>query len=274
MPTLPILKTSTAPASTETLVRLFHQLQANWTAHLAEQTLLDVGTAWTSAELPRVFDANRIFDVALPAEITAQAATEQVAEHYSSRGTTCWKWVMNPSAPAEQTTPMVDHLLASGYTKSVHDIMHLDRLPSSLPGGPPEGLTIIPARASFKHARALHEENAAAWNDPQLVEAEMTHLDDPHYDALIALRDGTAAALIGVLAMGEVGMIEQVYVAAAFRGKGLATTMMGRAIEICARSLFKHVMLQVSPQNATAIALHQKFGFRKIGELVEFLKPG
>ena len=48
--------------------------------------------------------------------------------------------------------------------------MLLDRIP---PIRIPDiaGLKIIPARASFKHARILFDENAARWNEPQVAEA-------------------------------------------------------------------------------------------------------
>ena len=83
------------------------------------------------------------------------------------------------------------------------DILYLDRLPGGLIPGTRDELRIIPARASFKHARMLHEESAQQWHEPQLAEAAMLHLDDPHYDALIAIKDGAAAAHAGVLAVGR-----------------------------------------------------------------------
>jgi ribosomal-protein-alanine N-acetyltransferase len=73
-----------------------------------------------------------------------------------------------------------------------------------------------------------------------------------------------------VLAVGEIGRIEQVYVTESTRGQGIGTLMISRALEICARSLFKHVLLGVSPAKSNAIAVYRKFGFRKIGEFVEY----
>ena len=77
---------------------------------------------------------------------------------------------------------------------------------------------------------------------------------------------------MGVLAVGEIGRIEGVYVGKAHRGKGLGTLMMNRVLEICARSLFKHVMLSVLPGNRGAIGLYERFGFRKIGQIINYLR--
>ena len=81
-------------------------------------------------------------------------------------------------------------------------------------------------------------------------------------------REGVGTA--GVLAVGEVGLIEDVYVAEAHRGRGIGRTLVSRALEICARSLFKHVLLEVWPQNKAAVELYQKYGFRKIAESVAY----
>jgi ribosomal protein S18 acetylase RimI-like enzyme len=268
---LPILKVTSAP-TVETLVRYFHQLAANWTAHVAEKSDLEFGSAWVGASFPRVHYANRVMDVALPQGLGAQQALEMADAHFAQQGSACWQWIMNPSAPDDQTRPMIDLLLSRGYARGVEDIMYLEHLSSVAMAGGEGSLRIIPARASFRHSRTLHEQAASEWNEPQLVEAAMAHLDDPHYDALLALDAGQAIAHVGVLAMGEVGLIEEVFVAESHRGRGVGAIMIGRAMEACGRSLFKHVMLSVAPDNARANALYSRFGFRKIGQWVEYRK--
>ena len=165
---------------------------------------------------------------------------------------------------------MQEFLLAKNYVKQSRDIMHLDRISLPSVSTKLENMKIIPARSSFRHARAIYDEQSREWHTPQLIEAAMLHLDDPHYDALIAMKDGVAIAHVGVLAMGETGVIEDVFVSENFRRRGVGAIMMSRALEICARSLFKHIMLGVAPDNDTAIRLYKKCGFRKIGDFVEF----
>jgi ribosomal protein S18 acetylase RimI-like enzyme len=270
---LPILKTTT-DASPEALVRYFHQTELQWTRHTSQEAQLDVGVAMYNAELPRTYAANRVLDAAVPADVSPAEAVRIVDEHFTNVGSTCWQWVMNPSAPPERTRPLVDHLLAHGWSRDACDVMYVDRMPTapiSIPRDP--GLTIIPARASYKHARQLFEEAAADWNTPELADADMLHLDDPHVDALLALKDGRAVAHVGVLAAGEIGRIESVYVTKPMRGQGVGTLMISRAMEICARSLFKHILLGVAPNNGNAIAVYQKFGFRRVGEFIAYQRP-
>jgi GNAT superfamily N-acetyltransferase len=269
---LPILKTA-VQATPESLIRFFHQTELQWTRHLSEETQLDFGTALHNTQLQCTYMANRMFDVALPPGCTAEQAMAEVTAHYAAVAAPCWQWVMNPSAKPEQTAPMIDLLTARAYTPEATDIMHLERLSVRALDEKASGLTIIPARASFRHTRILHEEAARKWDAPELADAAMMHLDDPHYDALLALKNGEPAAHIGVLAMGEVGLVEEVFVMAALRRTGIGRVMLNRAMEICARSLFKHVLLAVAPDNAGAIQLYQSFGFRKIGQFVAYQKP-
>jgi ribosomal protein S18 acetylase RimI-like enzyme len=251
---------------------LFYKTETLWVEHTAEAEQLDFGTAYTNPSLSEVHEANLIRDVSVPQDVSPQQVFEQVEEYYRSKKTPCYYWSLLPSTPAEMARPMVELLLSQGYQAIQSDVMALERIAPRAAAEMP-GVKIIPARASFKHTRQLFEEYAAD-KTPQLAEASMLHLDDPHWDALLAMQDGAPLAHMGVLAVGEIGRIENVYVAKAHRGKGLASLMMDRVLEICARSLFKHVMLSVLPENQVAIGLYERFGFRKIGQITNYLRPG
>src|SRR3974377_1369892 len=133
---LPILKISSGP-TTETLVRYLHQTEAHSTAHMAEKTALDFGTAWANPQLSRIFDANRILDVALPDAMSAEEAFTQGEAQYAALGVRCAHWVMNPSAPEAQTARMTEYLVARGYDRCIDDIMYLQHLPSAVGGTAP-----------------------------------------------------------------------------------------------------------------------------------------
>jgi ribosomal protein S18 acetylase RimI-like enzyme len=268
---LPILNNATEPTP-ENLVRLFHRTELHWVRHLGEETQLDCGVAFTNAQLPAVWDANLVIDAALPPGMSPAQAFAEVDAHFRSAGTRCLQWLMNPSAPAAQVLPLVDHLRSRGWEPRPYDVMHLTA--GAAPASPDApGLTIIPARASFRHARSLADEAASCWGEPQLAEASMLHLDDPHWDVSIALFDGRAVARAGVLTVGDLGRIEHVFVSEPFRRRGIGRTMMGRALEVCARSLFKHVMLCVPPDERPAVAMYSRFGFRRIGQMIPFRQP-
>src|SRR4051794_13458297 len=207
---LPNLRSSTQP-TTNDLVRFFHQTERDWTRHTSEEAPLDVGTAFHNAQLAEVWDANCLLDAALPEDATPEQAFDEAAAHFRSVGSSCCKGIMNPSVPQERTRPLVEHVTGHGYRALHRDIMYLAHMPTT-PIRELGGLKIIPSRASFRHARQLADENAARWNTPALADAWMMHLDDPHFDSVMALKDGEAVATAGVLAVGEIGRIESVFV--------------------------------------------------------------
>ena len=241
---LPILQTSSRPSDAD-LVRLFHRTELHWARHLGEEAQLDVGTAIANADLPNVYNANRVLDASLPEGTAPGDAVREAEAHFGELGVRCHQWVMNPAVPASRTAPLAEHLLAAGWRAEPADILYLGTAPAA-PIREVPGLTIIPARASYRHARLLAEERAEPWGEPQLADAAMLHLDDPHWDALLALKDGRPVGGAGVLAVGDLGRVDQVFVSEPFRRSGVGRTLMSRALEICARSLFKHVMLSVT----------------------------
>ena len=150
---------SAASDDAATLVRLFHRCELDDARELGEETLLDAGIAICSPALARVSDANRVFDASVPDDMPVEQAAQDVLNHFASRGMTCRKWAPNPSSTPAQTARLTNHLESLGYVRHASCIM---RLMSRRTVHEPTtaGVTIIPARASFRHARTL-----AGWHD-------------------------------------------------------------------------------------------------------------
>ena len=260
---LPILP-SHRSIGTEDLVRFFYQAETDWGRQVGEESPLEAGRALANRELSQVSDANQVVDAAIPAGSTPQDVVAEAAAHFAEQGSAVLKWVMNPSAPAAQTQPLAEHVLAQGYHARGYDIYYLAGQPA---GAITEtaGLTIIPSRASFKHTRALADEAAAYFKFPQLADAIVLHIEDPQTDSLLALRDGAPAAYVSILNMGEIGYISELFVSERFRNQGIGRTMMSRAMEVCARAVHRHVFIGVDATNAPAVRLYERFGFKRIG---------
>lgn len=268
---LPILQGGRG-ASRDDLIRLFHRTELLRTRHLAEEAPLDVGTGFSNPALPRVSRANRVLDAALPAGMAPTEAIALVRDHYASQGVACRAILLNPAAPADRTVPLATHLVGSGWRTEPSDV--LARVATAEPPARrAQGLTVIPARASFRHARALAEAAHRKLDEPQWVDAALMHLDDPHWDALLALREGAVVGGVAVLAAGDVGRVDQLFVVDTYRRRGTGAMLMERALEICARSMFRHVMLEVAPGDLATSALAERYGFRKVGEVVQYHAP-
>jgi ribosomal protein S18 acetylase RimI-like enzyme len=264
---LPILKSQRLESDAD-LIRLFHRTELHWTRHFGDETVLSAGAAFVQPDLPRIAAANRVLDAALPEGSTVAEVIREVDEHFGLNNARCLQWLLSPTASAQ---PLADHFTAAAWEKRCNEILHLNR--ASLASVDAGELTIIPARASHRHARLLAEESARECGESQVADAAMVHLDDPHWDALLALRGANVAGTIGVLSVGDIGRIDALYVHPAFRRRGVATALLGRALESCGRSVFRHVMLSVEPENVAAHSLFTTAGFRSIGKTTAFQPP-
>jgi ribosomal protein S18 acetylase RimI-like enzyme len=267
---LPVIKIQSPPASSADLLRFYHKCEATWSEGASSPTELAIGTAFVNPQFDRLGDANRLAGAMLPeASADAEALIGEVESHFASAGCRCLRWTMNPTATDAQTRPIIAALERRGLRRIARDVMHLNQRVDLRYDAPPD-LQIIPARASYRHTQqSLGACARDEWHEPQLADAMIQHLDDPRYDLLLALRGGQPVGRGGVLTVGDVGLIKDIYVAPAHRGQGLGRLMTLRCLELCARSLFRHVLLSVEPQNPAA-EMYRRIGFAKFGEYVEW----
>jgi hypothetical protein len=255
MTPLTVLKTSSA-SSPEQLVRLFHQSQLEWARHLGEETELDFGR-WIDGP-------NCLLDALL---LPGMKASDLIGE-MANRSWQCCS--LNPSAAKEQTAPLVEALLTAGWTACPLNILYRNQKTNLAVNPAIEGLKIIPARASYRHYGQLMEDRANIGGTPMPL--AMSHLDDSHFDVLLALKDGNAIGSIGVLTSGEVGTIREWYVTPQQRHRGVGQLLLTRALEIATRGMLRHVMIGLPDSTGPVEGLCQIAGFRKIEQWASFWK--
>jgi GNAT superfamily N-acetyltransferase len=263
MPSLPILKSSSA-VSPDQLIRLFHQSQLEWSRHVGEETELDFGRGISNPLLPASKDANCVLDAfCLPGEQAAESL-KQLREHL--RTFASLRCVLNPSMNRDQVPMLRDLLSADGWLEDPLDILHVQ--PGSLSSSSvAEDIRIIPARASFRHYHQLMEQR-----NPSSADEALLHLDDSHFDVLLALKQGVGIGSIGVLTSGETGTVREWFVLPEHRGKGIGQALFDRALEIAVRGLVRHLMIGLATDFDVASHLCRKRGFDKKGQWASFSK--
>lgn len=264
---LPILPSRPDPSPSD-LLRLHAGVFPRWVEHLAEPTSFDWGTAFINPALNRVHDANHVRNARIPEGSSPAEVIQAAADYFRQNHSICHYWHTND-------LHLADYLLHTGYQSHPSDVLSLRQTPH-LPIRETPGLTLIPARASFKHMRDLASQSAHEADPPaaaHLTEANLLHLDDPHVEGILALKDGQAAGQVLILAAGEIGSIEHVYVASPFRRQGIARTLLSRALQSCARSTFRHIFITVRPNNTIASQLYASLGFQKIGQSLTYRVP-
>jgi GNAT superfamily N-acetyltransferase len=262
---LPVLRNASASSPAD-FIRLFHQSQLEWCRHLGEESELDFGRWISNPALPGCEDANCLLDAFL---IPGLSATQLIAEMEARSGRTGAPWrrcSINPSVPSEQTAPLVDALQNAGWLRTSLEVLYKNKGDGDL--FPATDLIIIPSRASYRHYRQLMDQR-----DPGGADIALAHLDDSHVDSLLALRGGEPVGCISVLSSGEIGTVRDWYVATNHRRRGIGRLLLGRALEICARGLLRHVMIGVASAGDTVGRLCSGRGFVSIGNIVSFDKP-
>jgi len=266
---LPII-TYSPPTTPADLLRHYHKVVYDLSLSHSESEPLDAGVAISNPKLSTSDAANRMYDAMQPPGATPDATVASVDRHFASLGGMCLGWVLNPSLPVP--TELVTALESRGFVRRSRTVFHWT--PRSRSDVKDVITTqILPARSAYRQARDLAEVYASASGIPAMVELTMAHLDEPRFDAFLAMREGVAVASIGVMAAGELGLIDDFFVApVACDDASLARTIMGRAIELCRRSTFSHVFLSAPRDDPKMQALANAFGFEGIGEYVEYVR--
>jgi ribosomal protein S18 acetylase RimI-like enzyme len=262
--TLPVLAPSRRHPAPDDLVRLYHRLELHRSRALADETEIDGCAAFVNPELQHVPAANRLLDAVIPAGATAGEMVERVTAFYAGRGSVCHHWVPNPTVPASRTEPLRAYLQTRGYEHVSDDILYLSQALGERPEARAD-LQILPARAAFAHARRIAAEAAAERPAPGGAEAAMLHLDDPQYECLLAIDQGKPVGRAGLLTVGELGLVEQLFVLPQARRQHVASTLVSHLLALAARALLRHVLLRIDPAHTAAQGLFHPFGFQRIG---------
>jgi L-amino acid N-acyltransferase YncA len=117
----------------------------------------------------------------------------------------------------------------------------------------------------------------AAWDRARLPEHRFVAVaHDPGFGPAAEAGPGETsddAGVLGWVAVSPVsaravyaGVVEHsIYVAAAARGRGVGAALMGRLVQSCDAGGIWTIQSGVFPENAASLALHERFGFRRVG---------
>jgi ribosomal protein S18 acetylase RimI-like enzyme len=246
----------------------FSRAQVDFLSLGLEAQPIDLGTALVTPALDQIRDANCVLDARVPAGHNAESLWRNTHTHFRQRGSAMMKLVFSAGASDAERTPLVNVLQQNGWVEQRRNVLRLERSPGAAKDGP----SVLSARA----VRRLYETFArtvAAEINPQMADLAMLRLDEPQFEVLVALQGGTVVARAGVLSLGDMGLIENVVVHPAHRRRGLARRLMHGAIDLCARSQFRHVLLGCDASNVAAQTLYASLGFAKLGEYAEWREP-
>jgi GNAT superfamily N-acetyltransferase len=130
----------------------------------------------------------------------------------------------------------------------------------------PVTVTILPARSAYKQTYGILHQQGVELGVESWATAEILHLDDPHTDAFIAISRREPCAFVSMLTSGEVGVVQNLFVAPSHRLQRIGTRMMGCILELAGRAQLKHVFFPVSEANPGANHMAHLIAFATIAE--------
>ena len=97
------------------------------------------------------------------------------------------------------------------------------------------------------------------WDQARLPEHRFVAVDGDRILGWVAVSPVSARAAYA-------GVVEHsIYVAAAARGRGVGAALMTRLVDSCDRGGVWTIQSGVFPENVASLALHARFGFRRVG---------
>jgi [ribosomal protein S18]-alanine N-acetyltransferase len=101
--------------------------------------------------------------------------------------------------------------------------------------------------------------------------SELGQLDTRHY--LVAVDDGVVQGYAGFCDYPDEGFVQTIAVARQAQGNGLGARLLQALLDEAARRRRSRVLLEVRADNAPAIALYERFGFRRSGVRRGYYQP-
>jgi len=283
---LPISKQSYLP-STDTFVRAIKRANAIHARPMAEETAIDGAVIYSNAARPKVAAANFASDLQIGSAgaaggepdagelAAARALLASIQSHFSQHGSRC-HWL---EAASHQWTPALRAALheANAHASDWHVLM-MDR-PGPVAGARVnQEVQVIPARAAYAETRSLfvtmaNEEHRFSGDDAErFADAMIDQLDEARLDMFLGRHNQQPVGIVGVLTLGNLGVLWPAFTPIAGRGKGVAGTLMQHTLEFCRRAMFEQLLLD-RHDGCPAIPFYTNLGFKNIATFQRFHLP-
>ncbi|MGZ5296893.1 MAG: GNAT family N-acetyltransferase [Actinomycetota bacterium] len=229
------------------------------------------GAVVTDARSPAIWDINYArVDEAAP-DLTLREVANVLLPALAEVGTDTFHVVcFHP----EETTDLLVELSALGHALSWDMVMDLVGEPTV---GPTD-VRVEPLDAGGELWSRVEESLALFGNDPTVAEQlraiEETAFATGH-KRWLGVRDdeGAIVALAALVLLEGVGYLDNVATFPQARGRGLASSIVTRAIDLAHEAGADHVSLFADPDDVAVVRMYERLGFRKVGRLASTRGP-
>jgi ribosomal protein S18 acetylase RimI-like enzyme len=234
---------------------------------LCRKETLEFGIAYYSDRFPALADANQFREVVIPGARQIPAAFEQAEDWFVSHGLQCRRWAPAQGQPLDDLSAFLSQRgfgLRRWTAMALVEWRHLDV---------GDQVRVVPARAArtafrqtFVHAAgACSDAGCGSWAD-----ACAERLDDPQFDAVVALVKGQAAGRCALYQVGDFARVMELAVLSDFAGRKVENALVTHVLTLARRLAFRRVYAQIEVGDSWSRNVLQAAGFVEDGTITEF----
>lgn len=229
------------------------------------------GAVVTEARFPAIWDFNYArVDEAAP-ELTLREVADALLPALAEVGTDMFHVLFfHP----EETTDLLVELSTLGHTLSWDVVMDL----TDEPAIDPADVRVEPLEAG-EELWSRVEDSLALFGNTATVSEQLRRIEEetfsPDHKRWLGVRDddGTIVALAALVLLEDVGYLDNVATFPEVRGRGLASAIVARAIELAGELGAEHVSLFANPDALPVVQIYERLGFREVGRLASTKGP-
>jgi len=270
---LPVASASYQPDA-QTLVRAIKRAAVVLKRTMAQEVRLACGTAFVDAARPGVRMSNCATDLTPVDDQPPDAVLDAVLQPFADAGATCHGL---DSSDDHWQEALLAAVQARGYETKRWCVFAMAGFSSDR--RPNDAVQIIPARAAYAEAKrffvhqAEAESNLSGQAAEDLAAARIDQLDEPRLDMFLARIDNQPVGIAGVLTLGNIGVLHNVFTSPDQRGKGVGGTLMHKLVDVCNRAQFEAVIVERA-EGCWAIPFYESLGFAQVGSYLTAKRSG
>ncbi len=234
---------------------------------VSTRTTLDCGYAYLCDAHRRAPQLNFMGEIELGED--AAGAPTLIDAFFREHDAECGAWRPRLEQPPEPLEPLAAQR-GLARCESVSLVLPLERRISAV-----ERIRCLSARAmrrTYTQVLTRRAELAGAWGAAWQY-AMLERLNDPQYEALLALRGDQPLGIAALLQVGQIGRLCDFFVLPEQRRMGVGTALAAQLVATARRWRLLPVCLEIDTQNLPARAWAQRLGFVDDGVMVWFVRP-
>jgi ribosomal-protein-alanine N-acetyltransferase len=131
-------------------------------------------------------------------------------------------------------------------------------------------MTEIVPMSENNYPDAAFIESKCFFDRPWTANQFREELDINFSRTFIAYEDGNAAGFVNIWLTPPFATINNIAVLPEMRGRGIAGSLIGRAVAVCESEGIDELTLEVRVTNTPAVSLYEKHGFKNVGRRRDF----